>query len=62
MKIKRLLCLALVPMIVLMSSCSGGKENQAVTQSTEAEVDYSGVVLTVQDTVAGNDFVTGLGK
>ena len=61
MKIKRLLCLALVPMIVLMSSCSGGKENQAVTQSTEAEVDYSGVVLTVQDTVAGNDFVTGLG-
>ena len=62
MKIKRLLCLALVPMIVLMSSCSGGKENQAVTQSTEAEVDYSGVVLTVQDTLAGNDFVTGLGE
>ena len=61
MKIKRLLCLALVPIIVLMSSCSGGKENQAVTQSTEAEVDYSGVVLTVQDTTAGNDFVTGLG-
>ena len=62
MKIKRLLCLALVPIIVLMSSCSGGKENQAVTQSTEAEVDYSGVVLTVQDTLAGNDFVTGLGE
>ena len=61
MKIKRLLCLALVPMIVLMSSCSGGKENQAVTQSTEAEVDYSGTVLNVCDRFAGNNPPSSLG-
>ena len=62
MKIKRLLCLALVPMIVLMSSCSGGKENQAVTQSTEAEIDYSGTILKVNDRTAGTDFSTGVGQ
>ena len=62
MKIKRLLCLVLVPMIVLMSSCSGGKENQAVTQSTEAEIDYSGTILKVNDRTAGTDFSTGVGQ
>ena len=61
MKIKRLLCLALVPIIVLMVSCSGGKENQAVTQSTEAEVDYSGTVLNVCDRFAGNNPPSSLG-
>ena len=63
MKNKKLICLILAFLLILMTSCSsGGREQPNVTQSPEEDIDYSGVVLTVQDTLAGNDFVTGLGE
>ena len=63
MKNKKLICLILAFLLILMTSCSsGGREQPNVTQSPEEDIDYSGVVLTVQDTMAGNDFVTGLGE
>ena len=61
MKIKKLICLALVPMIILAASCSNNKERQAVTQSAEPKVDYAGTVLNVCDRFAGNNPQSSLG-
>ena len=33
-----------------------------MTQSTEAEIDYSGTILKVNDRTAGTDFSTGVGQ
>ena len=63
MKNKKLICLILAFLLILMTSCSsGGREQPNVTQSPEEDIDYSGVVLTVRETLPGSDFVTGPGE
>ena len=62
MKIKKLFCLILAFLLILMTSCSSaGREQPNVTQSAKPELDFSDTVLVINDRTAGNDFSTGVG-